>query len=92
MGLLLQLFIFNFFLTINLQSPNLAHYSSYKESALLPTANLMLNYILKPIKHESFHKKYAGKRYYKVCYLPSAKRIFFDKIPLVERVYARVGS
>jgi len=24
-----------------------------------------LNYILKPIRHESFHKKYAGKRYYK---------------------------
>ncbi|KAJ3508562.1 hypothetical protein NLJ89_g5687 [Agrocybe chaxingu] len=46
-------------------TPNLAHFSSYKESALIPTANLMLNYILKPIRHESFHKKYAGKRYYK---------------------------
>jgi len=52
----------------------------------------MLNYILKPIKHESFHKKYAGKRYYKVCGLSSAKRSFIDKISLVERVYARVGS
>ncbi|KDR72521.1 hypothetical protein GALMADRAFT_228812 [Galerina marginata CBS 339.88] len=46
-------------------TPNLAHYSSYRESQLIPTANLMLNYILKPIRHESFHKKYAGKRYYK---------------------------
>ncbi|TFK41671.1 cyclin-like protein, partial [Crucibulum laeve] len=46
-------------------TPNLAHYSSYPESALVPTANLMLNYILKPIRHDSFHKKYAGKRYYK---------------------------
>ncbi|KAF8899815.1 cyclin-like protein [Gymnopilus junonius] len=46
-------------------TPNLAHYSSYKESALIPTANLMLNYILKPIRHESFYKKYAGKRYFK---------------------------
>ncbi|KAF8156923.1 cyclin-like protein [Crassisporium funariophilum] len=46
-------------------TPNLAHYSSYKESALVPTASLMLNYILKPIRHESFYKKYAGKRYYK---------------------------
>ncbi|KAF8651588.1 hypothetical protein AX16_004704 [Volvariella volvacea WC 439] len=46
-------------------TPNLAHYSSYPESALIPTANLMLNYILKPIQHESFHKKYAGKRYFK---------------------------
>jgi len=25
----------------------------------------MLNYVLKPIKHESFYKKYAGKRYLK---------------------------
>ncbi|KIK15440.1 hypothetical protein PISMIDRAFT_16529, partial [Pisolithus microcarpus 441] len=47
-------------------TPNLAHYSSYAESSLLPTANLMLNYILKPIRHESFFKKYAGKRYLKV--------------------------
>ncbi|PPQ73441.1 hypothetical protein CVT26_015827 [Gymnopilus dilepis] len=46
-------------------TPNLAHYSSYKESELIPTANLMLNYILKPIRHESFYKKYAGKRYFK---------------------------
>lgn len=52
--------------SFSLQTANLAHYSSYKESALIPTANLMLNYILKPIRHESFHKKYAGKRYYKV--------------------------
>ncbi|KAJ3558650.1 hypothetical protein NP233_g11464 [Leucocoprinus birnbaumii] len=46
-------------------SPNLAHYAGYAESALVPTANIMLNYVLKPIRHESFHKKYAGKRYYK---------------------------
>ncbi|KAG6816430.1 hypothetical protein H0H87_006092 [Tephrocybe sp. NHM501043] len=46
-------------------TPNLAHYSSYPESALVPTANLMVNYILKPIRHDSFHKKYAGKRYFK---------------------------
>lgn len=46
-------------------TPNLAHYAGYSESALVPTANLMLNYVLKPIRHESFHKKYAGKRYYK---------------------------
>ncbi|KIJ61454.1 hypothetical protein HYDPIDRAFT_177035 [Hydnomerulius pinastri MD-312] len=47
-------------------SANLAHYSSYAESSLIPTANLMLNYILKPIRHESFYKKYAGKRFLKV--------------------------
>ena len=49
-----------------LQTPNLAHYSSYAESALVPTANLMLNYILKPVRHQSFFKKYAGKRFLKV--------------------------
>ncbi|KAK7451088.1 G2/mitotic-specific cyclin [Stygiomarasmius scandens] len=47
-------------------TPNLAHYSSYPESALIPTANLMLNYTLKPIRHESFFKKYARKRFMKV--------------------------
>ena len=48
------------------KTANLAHYSSYAESSLLPTANLMLNYIVKPIRHESFHRKYAGKRFLKV--------------------------
>ncbi|KAI0065251.1 hypothetical protein BV25DRAFT_1927886 [Artomyces pyxidatus] len=46
-------------------TPNLAHYSSYSESALVPTANLMLNYVLKPIRHPSFYKKYASKKYMK---------------------------
>ncbi|KAL5521768.1 CLB2 [Sanghuangporus sanghuang] len=46
-------------------TPNLRHFSSYPEEALLPTANLMLNYILKPIAHESFFKKYASKRFMK---------------------------
>ncbi|EMD34770.1 hypothetical protein CERSUDRAFT_116962 [Gelatoporia subvermispora B] len=46
-------------------TPNLAHYSSYPESALIPTANLMLNYVLKPIRHQSFFKKYASKKFLK---------------------------
>ncbi|KAH9926738.1 cyclin-like protein [Fomitopsis serialis] len=46
-------------------TPNLAHYSSYPESALVPTANLMLNYVLKPVRHESFFKKYASKKFLK---------------------------
>ncbi|KAG1741428.1 cyclin-like protein [Suillus paluster] len=50
-------------------SANHAHYSSYAESSIIPTANLMLNYILKPIRHESFYKKYAGKRFMKVSIL-----------------------
>ncbi|KIJ14607.1 hypothetical protein PAXINDRAFT_12705 [Paxillus involutus ATCC 200175] len=50
-------------------SATLAHYSSYAESSLIPTANLMLNYLLKPIRHESFYRKYAGKRFLKVSIL-----------------------
>ncbi|KAH9024496.1 cyclin-like protein [Lactarius pseudohatsudake] len=46
-------------------TPNLAHYSSYVESALIPTANLMLNYILKPVRHPSFFKEYAAKKFMK---------------------------
>ncbi|KAH9077906.1 cyclin-like protein [Lactarius deliciosus] len=46
-------------------TPNLSHYSSYAESALIPTANLMLNYILKPVRHPSFFKKYAAKKFMK---------------------------
>ncbi|TFK91636.1 hypothetical protein K466DRAFT_595922 [Polyporus arcularius HHB13444] len=46
-------------------TPNLAHYSSYRESEIIPTASLMLNYILKPIRHQSFYKKYASKKFMK---------------------------
>ncbi|KAI0765312.1 cyclin-like protein [Fomes fomentarius] len=46
-------------------TPNLAHYSSYSESDIVPTANLMLNYVLKPIRHQSFFKKYASKKFLK---------------------------
>ncbi|KAI0264671.1 cyclin-like protein [Gloeopeniophorella convolvens] len=46
-------------------TPNLAHYSSYSESALIPTVNLMLNYVLKPVRHPSFFKKYASKKFMK---------------------------
>lgn len=49
------------------QTPNLRHFSSYSEESLIPTANLMLNYILKPITHEYFFRKYASKKYMKVC-------------------------
>lgn len=49
-----------------LQTPNLAHYSSYSERQIIPTANLMLNYILKTVRHNSFYNKYARKKYLKV--------------------------
>ncbi|KAI0634848.1 cyclin-like protein [Trametes polyzona] len=46
-------------------TPNLAHYSSYRERDIIPTANLMLNYVLKPVRHQSFYKKYASKKFLK---------------------------
>ena len=47
------------------QTPNLAHYSLYAVSQLVPTTNIMLNYMLKPTKHRSFYKKYTSKKYLK---------------------------
>ncbi|KAF8753675.1 A B D E cyclin [Rhizoctonia solani] len=45
---------------------NLEHYSGYSEEALLPCANIMLNYIVQPPSaHESLWKKYSGKKYFK---------------------------
>lgn len=32
----------------------------------MPVVNIMINYLLKPIRHDSFFKKYAGKRFLKV--------------------------
>lgn len=44
----------------------MVHYTTYTEDEILPTANIMINYLLKPPKHENFYKKYANKKYYKV--------------------------
>lgn len=55
--------------TLVIQNANLEHYSTYPEHQLIPTANLMLNYILRPPKHESLNKKYASKKFMKVSRL-----------------------
>ncbi|KAF9508142.1 hypothetical protein BS47DRAFT_1303138 [Hydnum rufescens UP504] len=47
-------------------TPNMEHYSGYDEASLLPAAQLMLTYILRAVRHESFYKKYAAKKYMKV--------------------------
>lgn len=44
-------------------TPTLVHYSSYSEYELLGTAEIMLDFILRPVQHPSFHKKYAGKKF-----------------------------
>ncbi|KJA18759.1 hypothetical protein HYPSUDRAFT_1097415 [Hypholoma sublateritium FD-334 SS-4] len=49
-------------------TPNLEHYTTYAESELIPIATIMLEYIITdPIQHESLYKKYAHKRYFRVC-------------------------
>jgi len=53
-------------LILFMKTANLAHYSSYTKSFLLPTVNLMLNYILKPVQHKLFHSKYTRKHFLKV--------------------------
>ena len=49
---------------------------------MIPTANLMLNYILKPVRHEAFRKKYAGKRFQKV----SAAPLYLPSLSLIDTV------
>ncbi|KAJ7717219.1 nime/cyclinb [Mycena metata] len=44
----------------------MAHYAMYEEEELLETAGWMLRYVLKPVEHESFYKKWASKRNMKV--------------------------
>ena len=55
---------------------------------MIPTANLMLNYILKPIRHQSFFKKYAGKKFLKVS--PKLHRLKYGALSnsFSSRVYS----
>ncbi|KAG7446809.1 A/B/D/E cyclin [Guyanagaster necrorhizus] len=48
-------------------TPNLAHYSTFKESELLPTANILLNHLLRPEARQSatLVKKYSSKKFAK---------------------------
>lgn len=44
-------------------TPTLVHYSTYAESELLGTAEIMLDYCLRPPAHPHFHKKYSSKKF-----------------------------
>ncbi|KAG9035558.1 G2/mitotic-specific cyclin [Tulasnella sp. JGI-2019a] len=46
-------------------TPNLTHYSGYTEKAIIPVARHMLNYVLKPTRHDNFFKKYAARKFMK---------------------------
>ncbi|KAK9362951.1 cyclin-like protein [Lipomyces starkeyi] len=63
---------------------NLIHYSGgYTEEMIEPVCNLMIDYLVKPVKHEAFFKKYASKRFLKASILArqwAKKRV--EQIPL----------
>lgn len=44
-------------------TPTLVHYSTYSEPELLGTAEIMLDYCLRPPAHLHFHKKYSSKKF-----------------------------
>lgn len=48
-------------------SPTLVHYSTYSVPELLHTAELMLDYCLRPVQHQCFIKKYSGKKFMKAA-------------------------
>ncbi|KAK9466207.1 cyclin-like protein [Lipomyces arxii] len=49
---------------------NSVHYSGgYTEEMIKPIYHLMIDYLVKPVKHEAFFKKYASKRFLKASIL-----------------------
>ncbi|KAE9387967.1 hypothetical protein BT96DRAFT_927314 [Gymnopus androsaceus JB14] len=46
-------------------TPNLAHYTSYKEREIIPVAEILLNDLLSSKTIEKLYKKYASKKYMK---------------------------
>ncbi|KAK9460188.1 cyclin-like protein [Lipomyces oligophaga] len=45
---------------------NLVHYSGgYTEESIRPVCELMIDYLVRPVRHEAFFKKYASKRFLK---------------------------
>lgn len=48
-------------------NPTLVHYSGYSVEELLPTAELMIDYCLRPVQHERFIRKYSAKKFMKAA-------------------------
>lgn len=51
--------------TNSFQGANLIHYSDYTEEQIMPVFRLMIDYLVRPVKHEAFYKKYASKKFHK---------------------------
>ena len=48
-----------------LQDATLAQYSGYTEEEIQPVFQLMLEYLIRPVAHEAFFRKYASKKFMK---------------------------
>ncbi|KAJ4295759.1 G2/mitotic-specific cyclin [Collariella sp. IMI 366227] len=47
----------------------LEYYAGYSEEEILPVVELMVDYMARPVIHEAFFKKYAGKKFLKASIL-----------------------
>ncbi|KAH0556348.1 hypothetical protein GP486_005725 [Trichoglossum hirsutum] len=47
----------------------LTHYSGYTEAEIKPVFKLMVDYLVRPVAHEAFFKKYASKKFLKASIL-----------------------
>ncbi|KAI0553502.1 cyclin-like protein [Xylaria curta] len=45
--------------------PTLAYYAGYTEEEIEPVFELMVDYLVRPVIHEAFYKKYASKKFQK---------------------------
>jgi len=48
-----------------LQDATIEYYAGYSEEEIEPVFHLMIDYLARPIVHEAFVKKYAGKKFLK---------------------------
>ena len=47
------------------QDATLAHYSGYTDEEIQPVFQLMIDYLIQPVAHEAFFRKYASKKFMK---------------------------
>ena len=65
MGKLVTCFLLTLTFHLRLQDATLTQYSGYSEDEIQPVFLLMLEYLIRPVAHEAFFKKYASKKFLK---------------------------
>lgn len=43
----------------------MVYYSDYTEEQIMPVMQLFIDYLVRPVKHHAFYKKYASKKFMK---------------------------